>query len=206
MSRQTWSRLTLRAALGLMVAAAPSCGPEGDDAPPMSVALATPQALQVECDNRPDDLQAELTITGNVNPCPLTVDLEAGTTTGTCPTSRGFVRTLTLDWFVLRTGPNGEAVRVVLAQARGELDFTGEAETPAMFAPAEPETATWSIGADDITVSSCVDVSEDQVNGSSTVEFQGASVPVCDLDDSCAAGTEPDCTNLGQLCATGAAF
>lgn len=207
----SWPRRSLAGALilvGGLGLALGACGPGDDDTPSMGIALATPQALQVDCANAPVDLKAELRITGNTRVCELTVDVDAGTTTGTCPTSRGFVRTLTLDWFVERTAPGGGPVRVVLAQARGSLDFTDDAEAAPrpLFGEPEVETATWTITPDDITVSTCVDVTTDPASTETTMSFEGASVPVCDLDGSCASDPEPDCTNLGQLCATGAAF
>jgi hypothetical protein len=116
---------------------------------------------------------------------PPAVDVAAGTTSGACCTRPGLVRTLTIDWFAPRGG-----IDLVLAQARGAIDLTA----------GDAAEVAFEIGADDVVTSECLDMRDDQVDGSLVIEVNGAGVPVCDVDDSCA-GADGACSNLGELCA-----
>ena len=158
-----------------------ACAPLEDVA---TVSFATPRAL-LECAAPPEDLAARMWISGSKVPCDLEVDVEGGTTTGSCDTRPGLVRTLTLDWFAPRGG-----LDLVLAQARGELDLTQGEEAEVGF----------SVADEDVVTTGCVDATFDQVDGAPTIEVSGVDVPVCDVDDSCA-GADGACTNLGELCA-----
>lgn len=153
--------------------------------------LATPRALVVDCDSRPSDLEAELWVSGYQEACPMVVDMENGITTGTCTVAPGRVRTLTLDWFVMRDKPSGGGqVRVLLAQAQDELDLQDATEAQ----------VTWTVAEEDIDTVNCLDMRDDSANGSEVVLFEGDSQPVCDLDDSCDGVLTVACSNLGEIC------
>lgn len=171
-----------------------ACGP-GDDVDGLSasaISLSVPRAL-LECAAPPADLTARLWVSGSAEPCALEVDVDANVTTGACETRPGLVRTLTVDWFVPSgavANDNGDDIELVLAQARGALDLTKGDAAEAAFTVAE----------EDVVTSECLDMRDDQVDGSPIIEVNGAGVPVCDVDDSCAGG-DGACTNLGELCA-----
>jgi hypothetical protein len=153
--------------------------------------LATPQALIVDCESSPSDLEAELWISGKGESCPMEVDMANGTTTGSCRVAPGRVRTLTLDWFVMRESPiGGGQVRVLLAQAQDELDLRDAKEAQ----------VTWTVVEEDIDSVNCLDMRGDPANGSEMVLFEGELRPVCDLDDSCDGVLTVACSNLGEIC------
>ena len=153
--------------------------------------VSTPQALQLDCAQVPDDLSAELWVSGNQESCPLTVDLDEGTTSGTCQTVPGRVRVATLDWFVFRSHPSeSEPVRVLLAQAQSDIDLEEPSEN----------TVTWTIEDDDIQVTDCLDVTSDPFDGETQVELNGQIQLVCDLDGSCGGSEAAGCSNLGEIC------
>lgn len=159
-------------------------------APAPEVALVSfpaPQAL-VSCAALPDDLDAELWVSGNDEAC----DLEPGddgSVSGSCENfvAGRAVRTVTLDWFIVRGG-----VRVLLAQAQKEVDLTAVSSGEQTVAFTE----------DDIRVRGCFDMRDDQLDGSPTMLVNGAQRLVCDLDEDCPADLAvTDCSNLGEVCA-----
>ena len=170
-------------ALTLAASTLAACGGEVQ---PGVVSLPLPQALQVSCATAPVDLSAQLWVSGRDAPCTLSVDQVAGTTSGQCDVAAGRERTLTVDWYVERDG-----TRVLLAQARQTIDLAGATD-------AEQNV---NIAEGDITVTDCLDVRDDKVDGVDTQRFDGVDVPVCDLDDSCGGALAADCSNLGELCA-----
>jgi hypothetical protein len=160
----------------------------GCAADPGVVTVPAPRAL-VACEQRPADLAAELWVSGSDEPCGLDVD-DAGAAAGACDVTPGTVRVLTLDWFVTRPF-DGDDVRVLLAQARGELDLTR----------ARSADATFTVSPDDVVYSRCLDMREDSFQGSPTTTFDGEERPPCDLDDSCPADSEEvTCANVGEVC------
>ena len=165
---------------GLQLMAA--CGDDGDAGEAGGVAavqLPTPQAL-LACENAPDDdaLQARLWISGDAGPCFL--DVTAAETTGRCTVRPGIERVFTVDWF---TDVGG--TEVILAQAQKTIDLAGATDDVALV-----------IADDDIDDVACLDMRFNQVEGSATVDFNGAARPVCDLDDD---GE----SNLFEVCAGG---
>jgi hypothetical protein len=166
-----------------------SCGEERTTSP--DLVFATPRALTVDCANPPADLEAELFVSGSRDPCPLTVDLAAGTTSGSCETTPGIVRTAVINWFVMRTSPLGATTRVVLAEAEKQVDLREE--------PEDDVALTYTD--EDIIVRGCRDRTDDVIEGSLTQSVDGAVREVCDLDDDCANETDTACSNLGELCA-----
>lgn len=175
-------------ASALLVALLTGCGAAPD------VALSEvqlPFALPVACGEVPADLQAVLWQAGSRQPTPLEIDLDEGTTSGRVEVTTGEVRHLVVDWHVERE-VEGETVRVLLAQFATDLDLT------------RPESAevALDIAPEDIDVTTCRDVRFDLTReGSETQLFLGDERPACDLDESCALGLEPECTNLGEVCA-----
>jgi len=153
-----------------------------------TVAMATPDALG--CDSIPTDIQARLWVSGSKVPCELVLNIDAGTTTGSCDAAPGRVRTLTLDWFL----PSDRGVDVLLAQATGEVNLEQAQNAEEPFAPSA------------LVTSDCRDMHDDQVVGSSTVTLDGVEVPPCDLDKSCAGVDDGACSNLSELCAGGDPF
>ena len=183
------SRQRLAASLAALVVA--GCGaPERAHA---DLVFSTPRALTVDCANPPADLAAELYVSGSRDPCPLEVDVAAGTTSGTCETTPGLVRTVVLVWFVTRPSPLGTATRVVLAEAIDQVDLREEPE----------DDVTVSFTDDDIVVRGCRDRTDDVIDGSLTQTVDGNAREVCDLDDDCANDTDAACSNLADLCAGG---
>lgn len=180
LSLALWAAATLACAPG----APGGAGADGDADVDAALFLRTPRAL-LECAAPPDDMEARLWVSGSAEPCPLEVDVAAGTTSGFCTTAPGLARTLTLDWFAPRGG-----IDLVLAQARGGVDLSASDE----------EQVAFTVGEDDVVTSECLDMTEDQVDGTPIIEVNGAGVPVCDVDDSCAGG-DGACSNLGELCA-----
>lgn len=178
----------LLAGLAVLAAVGAACGPPEPELALFEVAA--PRALSA-CQNPPatGELSAELWVSGQEESCPLDVDPADRSVSGSCTVTARAVRTLTLDWFTVEGG-----VRVLLAQAREELDLVAPASEEVMLAVTD----------EDVTVRDCVDVTgDDKVNGEATVVFGGAEVPVCDLDDSCAGAPADDeaCANLGEVCA-----
>ena len=172
--------------LAMMALAA--CGPGADDTTAETpLRFDNPQAL-TSCAAPPEGLAAELFVTGNRNPCPLTVDVAAGTTSGSCEVAPGRVRVLTLDWFADVVDGNDHVIRVLLAQARTEVDLTGDVEAEVSV----------TIDPDDVVTEGCLDVVADPA-GAETTAYDGAEVPPCDLDRSCDDGGA--CSNLEELCA-----
>lgn len=168
-----------------VVALVAACAPvEGETPTFATLTFATPRAL-LTCEQAPDDLAARLWVSGSDSPCELAVDVDVGSTSGTCDTRPGVVRTLTLDWFAQRNG-----IDLVLAQARGTIDLTASDAAEAEFAVAD----------EDIVTADCVDATFDQVDGAPTILVNGADVPVCDVDESCG-GADGSCSNLGEVCA-----
>lgn len=163
------------------VCAVLGCAPPDDVA---AISFSTPRAL-LECATPPAELQARMWISGSKIPCGLDVDVDGGSTSGNCDTRPGVERTLTIDWFAPRAG-----IDLLLAQARGSVDLTQGEDAEVPFAVEE----------EDVVTTGCVDASVDQVQGAPTILVNGAQVPVCDVDDSCAGG-DGACTNLGELCA-----
>jgi len=161
------------------------CGQDTSDVQAAPVEFGLPLGLLVECANVPSDLEAELWVSGVADPCALTVDVAGESTSGTCTIPAGRDRTVSVDWFVMRDG-----TRVLLAQARERLQL----------ADAEADME-WRIGADDIEPRLCLDLRDDQLNGSETQLFDGEERLVCDLDASCTDGLEIACSNLGEVCA-----
>ncbi len=172
----------LRASI-VLAALACGCAPIDDDTR-ANISLTTPRAL-LECAAPPTDMAARMWISGSGTPCDLEVDINGGTTGGSCSTRPGLVRTLTIDWFTPRGG-----IDLVLAQARGALDLT----------TGDAAEAAFEVSDDDVVTADCLDMRDDQVDGSPVIEVNGAGVPVCDVDDSCAGG-DGACSNLGELCA-----
>jgi hypothetical protein len=176
-------------AFALACALLGACGVEDDgtELAPMTLEFALP----VDCAAPPADLEAVAWISGNQDPEPLQVDVDAGTTTGQLQVTRGLERRVVIDWFVTRAFGGGD-VRVVLGQARERLDLT---EPTVTQVPLE-------IAPEDVDVTDCVDVTGDTSRqGVETVSFDGADRPVCDLDDSCAGSLAPECANVGEICA-----
>ena len=168
-----------------------SCQPEDVDAVGAQWTVSTPQALSLDCAQIPTDLSAELWVSGNQSSCPMTVDIDNGTTSGTCQTVAGRIRTVTLDWFVMRDSPfDGTEVRVLLAQARGEVNLENTSETD----------ASWSYTEDDIRITECLDMTNDAFEGETQVELNGQVRSVCDLDSSCGSTQAAGCSNLGEIC------
>ncbi len=126
----------------------------------------TPRALTA-CAAPPANLQARLWISGTGVPCPLDVDVDAGTTSGSCETAPGIERRFTLDWFIDEGGRE-----IVLAQAQQDVDLGAQADA----------AITLSVKDEDIVVDGCLDMSKDAFTGSDTVDVDGEAVPVCDLD------------------------
>lgn len=178
----------MRACLAGLLGAMCGCAPIDDDGDAAStganISLSTPRAL-LECAAPPDDIAARMWISGSDEPCALEVDVDGGTTSGACSTRPGLVRTLTVDWFAPRGG-----IDLVLAQARGAIDLTKGDVAEVAFEVAE----------EDVVTTECLDMRDDQVDGSLIIEVNGVGVPVCDVDDSCAGG-DGACSNLGELCA-----
>ncbi|MCP4502533.1 MAG: hypothetical protein GY822_21490 [Deltaproteobacteria bacterium] len=161
-----------------------ACGVEADSAlTPVSMSL--PQALLTNCAFPPADLAAELWVSGVNESCALDVDVTGGSVSGVCTIPAGRDRTLTLDYFVVREG-----IRVLLAQVRERI----------ALANAEAEM-TWDISKDDVNPLECLDITDDQLNGSDIQVIGGSARPVCDLDDSCQGTPATDCSNLGEICA-----
>ncbi len=178
--------MTRRVASVLVLALA-SCG--GGE--PASIRFDNPRALTVDCASPPTGMAARLWVSGYDEPFGLTFDAAAGTTTGTADIAPGVVRKMTIDWYV----PLGRAdgIDLVLAQAQGDLSLVDSARPTAEFA----------IAADAILDASCLDMRADSFAGSATVVLDGATVPLCDLDDSCSGGDPATCTNLIESCSGG---
>jgi hypothetical protein len=146
--------------------------------PPSTTSMSTPQALR-GCDGVAEALQARLWVSGFADPFALDVDEQAGTTSGEVRVPPGIVRRFTFDWFIEREG------RVILlAQARDELDLSSPSS----------ETATLTMADEDLSTTSCDDMSADSFNGAATIDVDGTDRPVCDLDDDGA-------SNLAEVCA-----
>ena len=177
-----------RALSALLTCAAAALGCADDDVV-TQLSITTPRAL-LACAVVPADLQARMWISGSKVPCGLQVDVEAGTTTGSCDTRPGLVRTLTLDWFVPRAD-----IDLLLAQARVDVDLTQAAQAEAQVVIAD----------EDIVTSGCLDATLDQLDGAPTIFVAGAEVPVCDVDNSCETASGP-CGNLEELCAASDPF
>jgi hypothetical protein len=185
-SKSGWqnARLVVATALLTAMSMVAGCGAEHDPAlTPLT--LAFPQALLTDCASPPSDLAAELWVSGVNESCALDVDVTTQSVTGVCTIPAGRDRTVTLDYFVERQG-----IRVLLAQARERLSL----------ANAEAEM-DWTVSEDDIDPLNCLDVTEDQLNGSDIQVIGGNARPVCDLDDSCQGTPATDCSNLGEICA-----
>lgn len=168
----------------LLVVALAACG--GSE--PASIRLDNPQALTVDCASPPTGLAARLWVSGYDEAFGLDFDAAAGTTTGTVEIAPGLVRKLTVDWYV----PLGRAdgIDLLLAQARGDLPLVDNVQP----------TTDFAIATDSILDVSCLDMHADSFAGSATVVLDGATVPVCDLDDSCSGGDPAACTNLIESC------
>jgi hypothetical protein len=166
-----------------------SCGDARSTSP--DLVFATPRALTVDCANPPADLEAELFVSGNRDPCPLTVDIADGTTSGSCETTPGLVRTAVINWFVVRPSPLGASTRVLLAEAEQQVDLREEPEGDVALV----------FDDEDIVVRGCRDRTIDVIDGSNTQIVDGTEREVCDLDADCPNGTDVACSNLGELCA-----
>lgn len=164
----------------------------GDDSEPAGLArFALPFALPVDCAALPADLEAEAWVSGSRASTALEVSVAEGTTTGRLRVTTGAERLVVVDWFVRRPGPDGEDVRVLLAQAARQVDLRGADDDVAL-----------AFEDDDVDVTDCRDVTGDVSRvGSDTQLFAGEQRPVCDLDESCAGAPAVDCSNLGELCA-----
>lgn len=180
--------LLVAATVALVGVFAAGCGAPAPDA----VALPLPRALTVDCAAPPEDMQAALWVSGQDAPCPLDVDLSAGTAGGACAVTPGRVRRLTLDYFVERPVVGG-TLRIVLAQAQREIDL----------AAPEAQEVEARFSEEDVRVTGCLDMSADSFEGRALVRFDGADRPVCDLDASCGGDEQPACANLGEVCAGG---
>lgn len=181
---QRWVAVALFAVGLVVTGAVAACGPANADV--AAVAFPMPSALVVGCANPPADLEAELWISGFDDSCPLTVDVDEGTTVGECVVTTGRERTLTVDWYVIR-----ENTRVLLAQARDTVDLTSVTE----------ETVAFDIADGDIEVLECLDVRDDKLDGVDTQTFDGEARPVCDLDNDCGGTFDVGCSNVGEICA-----
>lgn len=168
----------------LLVAAGVACA--GTEA--TTVSLENPRALTVACASPPADITARLWVSGYQEPFALTFDAAAGTTSGTADIAPGVVRKLTIDWYL----PLGRAdgIDLVLAQAQADLPLVDNVQA----------TAAFTIPAESIMDTSCLDMRKDTFAGAPTVLLDGAAVPVCDLDDSCASGDPVACSNLVESC------
>ncbi len=160
-------------------------------AEPSVIVLENPQALSVECAAPPADLAARLWVSGYDEAFALAYDAASNTTSGSADIAPGVVRKLTIDWY--RPLGREDGVELVLAQAQGELPLVDGA-TPA---------AEFAIGTDSINDTSCLDMRFDAFDGAGTVDLDGATVPLCDLDDSCSGGDPATCTNLIETCSGG---
>ena len=161
------------AVLALPALLVSACGPSSSSP---SLQFRTPQAL-IACAAPPADLQARLWVSGSAEFCPLDVDLEAGTTTGSCEATPGIVRRFTLDWFIDVGGRE-----IVLAQAQRDVDLAGQQQAVELqFAPADVDNVE------------CFDMSVNSFEGSPVVDVDGVDQAVCDLD---ADGAD----NLTELC------
>lgn len=169
--------------MGVVALCAAGCAPAQVDP---TVSLVTPQALLV-CASAPV-FEARLWVSGAADPCPLEVDVDAGTTSGTCDVTPGAERTLTLDWFTIVD--HGGDFDLLLAQARGTLDLT----TPT-------DKAAFTVDDDDVKTDACLHMRDDTLDGAQVITVDGAEVPPCDVDESCN-GADGACTNLGELCAS----
>lgn len=170
----------LHAWLGLV-----GCAP----ATPDGAVLSLPRAL-VACAQPPANLAARMWVSGKDEPCPLDVDLAAGTTSGNCDVIPGRERVITVDWLV----PEDSAPEIVLAQAQQKIDLREAADADVDV----------TLANDDVRTADCRDMRDDQLDGAPTVTVGEREVPVCDLDDSCAGSAnpaDPACSNLGELCA-----
>lgn len=176
----------MRAATALSLCVLAACAAE-----PSTISLSNPQALSVDCATPPTDLAARLWVSGYDEPIALSYDAASNTTSGSADIAPGVVRTLTVDWY--RPLGRRDGIELVLAQARGELALV-DGVTP---------TADFAIAADSINDTSCLDLRFDTVDGAGTVDLDGATVPVCDLDDSCSGGDAATCTNLIETCSGG---
>lgn len=169
----------------------------------------TPQFLSVDCPNFPAsvELQAQLWISGSDVPCPLSVDLDTGITSGTCNIPVGRERLLTLDWFVQwpienpdnqnnagNDGADPILVPVVLAQVQTTLDLSDIATVVATPPSVNIDDA-------DIRTTNCRDMRADSSEGETQIRINGALRSVCDLNDSCDGAENGTCNNVGDLCA-----
>ena len=179
---QKWPRAILFATFGVVL----SSGGCGAEAEPTAITFANPQALVVGCANPPQDLEAEMWISGFQESCPLDVDVNAGTTTGDCVVTTGRSRTLTVDWFVTR----GQT-RVLLAQVQRTFDLTAVTEA----------SLDSTISDADVEVLECRLMVNDQRDGEPTQSFNGVDAAVCDLDGDCGGVLDVGCANIGELCA-----
>jgi hypothetical protein len=175
--------------LPIACALASACGPDADAGAALTFSL--PQAL-LSCASVPE-LSARMWVSGSSDPCALDVDVQAGTTSGTCDVTPGTERTLTLDWTTV-VDHAGEDFTLLLAQARGTLDLS----TP-------KEKATFTVGEDDVVTTACRDMRTDTLEGAEVIDVDGVEVPPCDVDESCD-GDDGACTNLGELCASADPF
>lgn len=180
---EPWTRVFVFVAA---LAVAAGCAPEADVS---DVVLPLPQAL-LACAQPPAELQARLWVSGSSTPCALAVDVAANSTTGSCATRPGRVRTLTLDWFTQLGGFD-----LLLAQERSTVDLS----------KADSAQATFVVDDAKIVTTGCRDMTLDQVDGKDTVVLQANDVPVCDVDNSCAGGGLL-CSNLDEVCNGGDAF
>jgi hypothetical protein len=182
--------LALALAPALALALACGCAPSLDGDAIDDVELATPSAL-TSCAS-PPAFVARLWVSGNSDPCPLTV--AGAKTSGACAAAAGRVRTFTLDWFI---HDDAHDVDLVLAQAQKKLDLTAPSSA----------NATLAIADADIESDACLDMRADQVTGSPTELVAGQVVPVCDVDNSCAgAAASAPCHNLDEVCGGGDPF
>lgn len=170
--------------IGLLLVALAACAPSE----PATIAIENPQALAVECAAPPADLTARLWVSGYDEPYPLSYDAAANTTSGTADIAPGLVRKLTIDWY--RPLGRDDGLELVLAQAQGDLALVDDVQP----------TATFAMPAEAVSDGSCLDMRFDTFAGTPGVVLDGATVPLCDLDDSCSGGDPAACTNLVETC------
>jgi hypothetical protein len=160
----------MRALAGLIVMTMGGCLSS-----PSIVEVSTPQALS--CARIPR-MRAELFVSGVAQPCLLDVDINTGTTTGSCDIPTGLVRTVVIEWLT-----DVEGVRVVLAQVRRDVDVTNAGpETPLAFTD------------DDIITEGCLDVS-----GATTQRVDGRDALICDLDNDDVSNVVESCSGSSPL-------
>lgn len=155
---------------------------------PAVLDVGNPRALTVDCASPPADLAARLWVSGYEGAFALSYDTATHTTTGTVDVAPGVVRKLTIDWFVPLG--RGDGLDLVLAQAQGELNLVDGVQP----------TAEYAVSAEAISDGACLDMRFDTFAGAATVDLDGVTVPLCDLDDSCSGGDPASCTNLIETC------